>query len=120
MLSASLKPVLRKALDTLGKRAGAEKRAALQATYDRSISAVSRMTQPQPYTILSRISLRYSQLGQEGGRGGVRPDPLLAWLGGVVQAEQTIKALGSKGEPLAVLKVGRGGHSHWERRGGNQ
>ena len=48
VLSASLKPVLRKALDTLGKRAGAEKRAALQATYDRSISAVSPPPQPQP------------------------------------------------------------------------
>lgn len=40
-LSASLKPVLRKTLDTLGKRAAAEKRAALQAGLDKSIAAVS-------------------------------------------------------------------------------
>jgi hypothetical protein len=41
VLSASLKPVLRKSLDILGKRAAAEKRAILQAGSDRSIAAVS-------------------------------------------------------------------------------
>ncbi len=94
LVSASLKPVLRKQIDDLGKRAAAEKKQAAQAGIDKAVGALTAAIEgakAQPFLVLETAAALDSKAVKRLVEGCKKASPGLALL--VVSCEADGKAM---------------------------